>query len=59
MNDLRSYYILSKNILWDIKQQCQEQGAAFFFKQWGGINKKKSGRTLGGRTYDEIPFTTC
>ncbi|HYF32016.1 MAG TPA: phage Gp37/Gp68 family protein [Chitinophagaceae bacterium] len=39
----------------DIRQQCQEQGAAFFFKQWGGKNKKKSGRQLGGRTYDEMP----
>jgi protein gp37 len=41
--------------VWDIKQQCQEQGAAFFFKQWGGVNKKKSGRLLGERTYDEMP----
>lgn len=41
--------------VWDIKFQCQEQGAAFFFKQWGGKNKKKSGRLLGGRTYDEMP----
>ncbi|MBC7587408.1 MAG: phage Gp37/Gp68 family protein [Chitinophagaceae bacterium] len=42
--------------VWDIKQQCNEQGAAFFFKQWGGINKKKTGRKLGGRTYDAMPF---
>ena len=42
--------------VWDIKQQCNEQGAAFFFKQWGGINKKKTGRELGGRTYDAMPF---
>ena len=41
--------------VWDIKQQCADQGAAFFFKQWGGINKKKAGRNLGGRTYDEMP----
>jgi len=41
--------------VWDIKQQCDEQGATFFFKQWGGKNKKKSGRMLGGRTYDEMP----
>ena len=38
-----------------IKQQCDEQGSAFFFKQWGGVNKKKTGRALGGRTYDEMP----
>ena len=42
--------------IWDIKQQCQEEGVAFFFKQWGGTNKKKSGRQLGGRTYDEMPL---
>lgn len=44
--------------VWDIKQQCQEQGVAFFFKQWGGVNKKKTGRVLGGRTYDEMPIYT-
>lgn len=42
--------------VWDIKQQCDEQGSAFFFKQWGGVNKKKTGRELGGRTYDEMPM---
>lgn len=42
--------------VWDIKQQCDEQGAAFFFKQWGGVNKKKTGRDLGGRTYDAMPY---
>ncbi|MGI8951920.1 MAG: DUF5131 family protein [Chitinophagaceae bacterium] len=41
--------------VWDILQQCNEQGSAFFFKQWGGVNKKKSGRLLAGRTYDEMP----
>lgn len=41
--------------VWDIRQQCQDKGVAFFFKQWGGPNKKKSGRELGGRTYDEMP----
>ncbi len=41
--------------VWDIRLQCQEQGTAFFFKQWGGTRKKKSGRMLGGRTYDEMP----
>src|SRR5579872_4878395 len=30
--------------IWDIRQQCQEAGVAFFFKQWGGINKKRAGR---------------
>jgi len=42
--------------VWDIRQQCQEVGVAFFFKQWGGTNKKKSGRDLGGRVYNEMPI---
>ncbi|HLF45000.1 MAG TPA: phage Gp37/Gp68 family protein [Chitinophagaceae bacterium] len=41
--------------VWDIRQQCADQGVDFFFKQWGGTNKKKAGRKLGGRTYDEMP----
>ncbi len=41
--------------VWDIKQQCIEQEVAFFFKQWGGVNKKKAGRELAGMTYDEMP----
>jgi protein gp37 len=41
--------------IWDIKQQCEHEGVAFFFKQWGGVNKKKSGRLLGERIYDEMP----
>lgn len=41
--------------VWDIKDQCRKQEVAFFFKQWGGVNKKKSGRELAGRTYDEMP----
>lgn len=38
-----------------IKDQCQQAGVAFFFKQWGGTNKKKTGRELEGRTWDEMP----
>jgi protein gp37 len=41
--------------VWEIQQQCEDAGVAFFFKQWGGTNKKKAGRLLGGRTYDEMP----
>jgi protein gp37 len=44
--------------VWDIKQQCQEAEVSFFFKQWGGTNKKKTGRLLGGSTYDEMPLIT-
>jgi len=39
----------------DIRDQCRHSGVAFFFKQWGGVNKKKAGRELEGRTWDEIP----
>ena len=39
----------------DIRNQCQKAGVAFFFKQWGGVNKKKAGRSLEGRTWDEMP----
>jgi protein gp37 len=39
----------------DIRDQCQAAGVAFFFKQWGGTNKRRSGRTLENRTYDEMP----
>ena len=38
-----------------IEQVCRAYGAAFFFKQWGGTNKKATGRLLNGRTYDEMP----
>jgi protein gp37 len=38
-----------------IRQQCEDQRVAFFFKQWGGFQKKRRGRTLNGRTYDDRP----
>ena len=38
-----------------IKGRCRDAGAAFFFKQWGGVQKAKTGRLLNGRTYDEMP----
>lgn len=38
-----------------IRQQCLDADVAFFFKQWGGVQKKKTGRTLEGRTWDEMP----
>lgn len=34
---------------------CEDAGTAFFFKQWGGTNKKAAGRLLRGRTYDGMP----
>ncbi|MBA7654969.1 hypothetical protein ES703_62864 [subsurface metagenome] len=42
----------------DIRNQCQETKVPFFFKQWGGINKKKAGRELEGRTWDEMPLVS-
>lgn len=38
-----------------IRKQCKAARVPFFFKQWGGFNKKKSGRQLDGRTWDEFP----
>ncbi|GAB3468230.1 phage Gp37/Gp68 family protein [Massilia terrae] len=49
-----------------IQEQCEEQNAAFFFKQWGGWGadgkrraKKSNGRLINGRTYDEMPATAA
>jgi len=39
----------------DIRNQCVRAGVAFFFKQWGGVQKKRTGRQLEGRTWDEMP----
>ncbi|MCK7591289.1 phage Gp37/Gp68 family protein [Subsaxibacter sp. CAU 1640] len=39
----------------DIRIQCEISSVKFFFKQWGGKNKKAAGRMLNGRTYDEMP----
>lgn len=43
--------------LWvdSILKQCRKAGVPFFFKQWGGVQKKKNGRELHGQTYDEFP----
>lgn len=42
-----------------IQHQCQASDVAFFFKQWGGWNKKATGRELNGRTYDAMPQRHC
>jgi hypothetical protein len=39
----------------EIEAMCRLSGTAFFFKQWGGKNKKAAGRTFRGRTFDEMP----
>ncbi len=38
-----------------IRDQCQKEGVPFFFKQWGGVRKRETGRRLDGKTYDEFP----
>lgn len=39
----------------EVERMARSSGTAFFFKQWGGTNKKAAGRMLNGRTYDEMP----
>jgi protein gp37 len=39
----------------EIRDHCLAAGVPYFFKQWGGINKKATGRILDGRTWDEMP----
>ena len=42
----------------EIRRKCSDEHVPFFFKQWGGTNKKKAGRTLNGRLYSEMPVTS-
>jgi protein gp37 len=39
----------------EIRRACRAHGTAFFFKQWGGTNKARTGRTLDGQVWDEFP----
>ncbi len=39
----------------DIRDRCARSKVPFFFKQWGGVNKKRAGRLLDGRTWDDMP----
>lgn len=43
----------------EIRLQCERAEVNFFFKQWGGKNKKLAGRILNGRTYDDMPNKVC
>jgi len=45
------------NVSWaiDLRDQCKAAQVPFFFKQWGGVFKKRNGRTLDGRTWDDVP----
>ncbi len=38
-----------------IRDQCRRSGVPFFFKQWGGVHKSRTGRRLRGRTWDQMP----
>jgi protein gp37 len=46
---------MSADWVLEIQEQCKNAKIPFFFKQWGGRNKKAAGRELNGRTYDEMP----
>lgn len=46
---------IEKDWVLEIKNQCKKVDVPFFFKQWGGTNKKKTGRLLQGRTWDQLP----
>ncbi len=46
---------ITKEWVLEIKDQCQKNNTPFFFKQWGGVNKKKNGRLLENRTWDDMP----
>lgn len=48
---------MHKDWVVSIRNQCRGAKVAFFFKQWGGARKAKTGRCLDGRTYDEFPIT--
>jgi protein gp37 len=41
--------------VFDLREQCQHARVPFFFKQWGGKNKKRAGRLFEGRPWDQIP----
>jgi protein gp37 len=40
----------------DVRDQCNNKEVPFFFKQWGGVNKKKNGKTLDGRIWHDMPI---
>jgi protein gp37 len=46
---------MNKDWVVSIQSQCRRKGVPFFFKQWGGVQKSKTGRLLDGKTYDEMP----
>ncbi|MBA3714181.1 MAG: phage Gp37/Gp68 family protein [Pyrinomonadaceae bacterium] len=49
--------VMRKEWVLDVRDQCLAAKVPFFFKQWGGVNKKQAGRQLEGRTWDQMPAT--
>lgn len=47
--------LIKKEWVTEVRNQCARAGVAFFFKQWGGVNKKRTGRLLDGQTWDALP----
>lgn len=47
---------LKKEWVTEVRDQCNDAGVPFFFKQWGGVQKKRAGRELDGKTYDGFPI---
>ena len=48
--------IVKKEWIYEIKERCEWLNIPFFFKQWGGTNKKKNGRVLDNQVYDDMPI---
>jgi protein gp37 len=46
---------MNRSWVTSVRRQCRKYGVPFFFKQWGGVHKSKTGRELDGRTYNEMP----
>lgn len=46
---------MKKEWVTDIRDRCDVAGIPYFFKQWGGVHKKRAGRLLDGKTWDEMP----
>jgi protein gp37 len=47
--------LMKKEWVISVRDQCRASGVPFFFKQWGGVHKQRTGRRLEGRTYDGFP----
>ncbi|TLY20278.1 MAG: DUF5131 family protein, partial [Nitrospirae bacterium] len=49
---------MKKSWVLSIRNQCRRAKVPFFFKQWGGVRKSETGRSLDGKTYNEFPQRT-